>query len=461
MIDQISKHPASFRDHAGYVFFQAGKLYRVIRKSFQTDYDQLTKSAFYNKLIKAKLLVSHQEVEIGLVDEEIYKVIEPELVSTISYPYEWSFSQLKDAALLTLQVQELALQNGFILRDASAYNIQFSQGAPILIDTLSLGIYKPGSLWDAYGQFCRHFLAPLALLSLVDVRMQPLWQHYLDGVPLDLATKLLPTSAKFKLSLALHLHLQAKIGQFNKVKVNQSGNKFTNQQSLLRLVESLRTAILSLPAPDKKTIWGDYYTFTNYNDQAFASKKELLLDLFSQINPKPKVVWDIGGNDGTFAKLVASQGCQTVVFDSDQTSIDRLYQEVKKQKIDNILPLLIDLYNPSPALGWLHTERQSWLQRAKADLALGLALIHHLRIGNNLPWIKIAEFFSFLGNWLIVEYVPKEDSQVQLLLTNRQDIFADYDQMNFEKYFTKYFTIQTKQTITSSQRVLYLLKKNV
>ncbi len=190
---------ASFRDPSGFLFSRNGALYRQINRVYADDYDHLISSGLYDQLVKSGLLIPHREVsEKPVYPELAVKVIQPELVPFISYPYEWSFSQLKDAALATLAIQKRSIKAGMSLKDASAYNIQFINGKPTLIDTLSFEIYKEGKPWDAYRQFCQHFLAPLALMARVDVRLGQLLRVFIDGIPLDLASRLLPASTRAK-----------------------------------------------------------------------------------------------------------------------------------------------------------------------------------------------------------------------------------------------------------------------
>ena len=201
----------SFRDPSGFVYIRKDQIYRQVNRSYQENYDHLMRSGLYDALLRDELLIPHQEVQVsaGMTDEA-YKVIQPERISFTSYPYEWCFSQLKDAALLTLRIQSLALEFGMSLKDASAYNVQFRHGRPILIDTLSFEKYAQGKPWVAYRQFCQQFLAPLALMSRKDVRLRRLISVFLDGVPLDLASKLLPLSTWANFGLLSHIHLQAK-----------------------------------------------------------------------------------------------------------------------------------------------------------------------------------------------------------------------------------------------------------
>ena len=197
------KESSSFRDPAGFIFFHNGEIFRQINQVCREDFDLLITSGLYERLTKKRKLVSHKEIETSLQNQQSgYKIIKPEKIKFISYPYEWSFSQLKDAALLTLNIEKEALNFGMSLKDASAYNIQFQDGHPILIDTLSFTKYISGEPWIAYKQFCQHFLAPLALISQNDVRLSELLKSYIDGIPLDLTSKLLPFSTKIKFRTA-------------------------------------------------------------------------------------------------------------------------------------------------------------------------------------------------------------------------------------------------------------------
>ncbi len=178
---------SSFRDPSGFVFFRDGQLLRQINRSYREHYDMFMSSGLYDGLQKQQAIVRHQEVE-NSTDTQAYKTIAPQQISFISYPYEWCFGQLKDAALLTLEIQKTAMEHGMTLKDASAYNIQFDQGKPILIDTLSFEKYQEGSPWQAYRQFCQHFLAPLALMHYSNMHAGRLSAIWLDGIPLEIAS---------------------------------------------------------------------------------------------------------------------------------------------------------------------------------------------------------------------------------------------------------------------------------
>ena len=415
-------------------------------------------SGLYEALVNDELLIPHQEVDIeGARPDRAYKIIKPELIPFISYPYEWSFTQLKNAALTTLQVQKKALDFGMSLKDCSAYNIQFRQCKPVLIESLSFEIYRQGEPWVAYRQFCQHFLAPLALMSYKDIRLNQLLRIYIDGIPLDLASSLLKFRTYFRFSLLSHIHLHAKSQKYYADRaVNKSSRKIT-KLSFQGLIDNLESTVKKLSWEPKHTEWAHYYEETNYSPDALQHKKEVIKEFMEAINPKS--VWDLGANVGIFSRIAGNKGIQTLSFDIDPAAVEKNYLECLKSGEKNILPLLIDLTNPSHSTGWENSERMSLLERGPADMAFALALIHHLAISNNLPISRIADFFDRICNFLIIEFVPKSDSQVQRLLLTRKDIFPDYNQQIFENEFKRYFNIKDSSEIRDSERILYLMQK--
>jgi SAM-dependent methyltransferase len=451
---------ASFRDPSGFLFTRAGVLYRQVNQIYADDYTRLMESGLYEKLVKAGLLIPHAESDTQPADEKhSFKILWPERVPFISYPYEWSFGQLKDAALATLSIQKRALKLGMSLKDASAYNIQFHRGKPVLIDTLSFETYQEGEPWVAYRQFCQHFLAPLALMAYRDVRLNQLLRIYIDGVPLDLASQLLPGRTRWNLGLSTHIHLHASAQKhYADIAVTEArGGRKMSRDALLGLIESLRATVRRLGWKPAGTEWANYYAANNYTGFAFEHKKVLVGDWLSKT--APKTIWDLGANTGIFSRVAAETGAYVISSDIDPAAVEVNYRQVKENNEQNLLPLVLDLANPSPSIGWQNRERDSFLQRGPADAVLALALVHHLAISNNVPLELVAEFFAGCGEWLIVEFVPKSDSQVQKLLRSREDIFSDYTRAGFESAFRQWFTIQSFSAIRDSERWLYLMKR--
>jgi len=454
------KQKSSFRDPSGFLFYENEILYRQVNMSYKDNYDHLMKSGLYEKLCTEGLLIQHKEIENHKgFSGDCYKVIQPKIINFISYPYEWCYSQLKDAALTTLQIQKICLEYGMSLKDSSAYNIQFYKGKPIFIDTLSFEMYEKGAPWVAYKQFCEHFLAPLALMSYTDIRLNQMLRIYLDGIPLDLASKLLPAKTKMSFSLLMHLHWHAKMQKKYEDKGNASDNVKIKQLNLTAIIESLESAVKKLKRIKQETEWGEYYSFTNYSDKSFKHKEDTITSFLKKI--KPEILWDLGANIGVFTQIAAKRGVSCVAFDIDPLAVESHYQLIKENREENILPLIINLKNPSPAIGWNNEERMSFRQRSNPDTVFALALIHHLAISNNLPLDKIAGFFYGLCTNLIIEFVPKTDSQVQKLLLSREDIFSDYNEDAFEKTFTSYFNIKAKVKIVDSKRTVYWMVKKL
>jgi hypothetical protein len=447
--------PGSFRDPSGFLFFREGNLYRQINRDYQDNYEQFIKSGLYDILSSHHLLVPHQDVDIPSEDpKNAFKIIRPLQIPFISYPYEWSFSQLKHAALLTLDIQRISLEYGMTLKDASAYNVQFFKGKPVFIDTLSFERYESGKPWIPYRQFCQHFLAPLLIMQDTDIRLGQMLRTCIDGIPLDLTSMLLPKKTWLNFGILMHIHMHAKSERkYANVHIPIKPRK-VSKNALLGILDNLTSTIGKMQWQPKGTEWAEYYQDTNYSKGAFEHKKEIVADLLKLANPK--LVWDLGANNGLFSRLASNNKIPTIAFDIDPACVELNYREILQNGEENLLPLLLDLTNPSPAIGWQNEERDSFIGRGPADTVLALALIHHLAIANNIPLDRIAEFFSKICRSLIIEFVPKNDSQVQKMLENRKDIFNEYDEEHFENLFKRYFIITQKIPVKESQRILYL-----
>lgn len=453
--------PSSFRDPSGFVFMEDGVLLRQINRSYQSDYEKLLESGLYEALTSARLMLPHEEHDSKSARDaqsDCFKIIRPERVPFISYPYEWCFSQLKDAALLTLQIQKLAMQHGMSLKDASAYNVQFVGGKPIFIDTLSFETYQDGLPWVAYKQFCQHFVAPLALMAHCDLRLHKLLQVNIDGVPLDLAANLLPKKTLLDLGILTHVHMQSKFQQkFSKQEASTTlTDKKLSQTALLGIIDNVESTVRNLRLKNQDSFWRNYYQEHNYSDGAFSAKREAVDGFLAEVSPK--TAWDLGANTGIFSRIATARGIFTLSTDMDPLTVEANYQKMKEDGEVNLLPLVVDLSAPAPAIGWANEERQSFSQRGPADVALALALIHHLAIGNNVPLQSVAQYMQKIAKHLIIEFVPKEDSQVEELLRMRVDVFPDYTLDGFEQAFGNYFNILKKTQLGDSARVLYLLE---
>ena len=436
-------------------------LYRQINRAGAADWQAFEDRGLHRVLIADGLLIEDEAAAIDLAaGPEAVAVIRPRELEVISYPYEWCFSQLREAALLTLELQRRALEVGMRLKDASAYNVQFERGRPILVDSLSFEVADPSDAWSAYRQFCEHFLAPLALIAYRDARCGLMLRDFIDGIPLDLAAALLPWRTRLRPGLLAHVHAHAGAQRRGAATgaspvANASRRRMT-KLGHEALVDSLRRTVESLRW-EPRGGWVEYGTQTSYTPAAADAKRSAVERMVGSSGAR--MVWDLGANVGTYSSVAANGERVVLAFDQDAGSVERHWRTLAPEARASVLPLVMDLSNPSPGLGWALEERRSLLDRGPADLIMALALIHHLAIGNNVPLPMIAELFARLGTRAIVEFVPKEDPMTQRLLAARPDIFPDYTVDGFRAAFGGYFRIIEETAIDGSLRTLFLLER--
>lgn len=453
------KHSASYRDPAGFVFEQDGVIYRQVNPSYKPHYEHLMRSGLYQQLVDEKLLIPHEEID-GRLNSEAFRVIKPERIPFISYPYEWCYSQLKDAALLTLHIQKISLNYGMTLKDANPYNIQFRSGRPIFIDTLSWEILDEKSPWVAYRQFCEMFLAPLALGHYSKQCINQVLLAWPDGIPLSICSKQLPLKSIFNIDLALHIHLHAKIsGRKNQKDHPTRGYSIEKTK---QVVQSLQRSIEKSKLPMRHSAWSKYYDEVINRDEYLADKQRIISEWLRLVGPLEKTL-DAGCNTGQFSLTVADYSKLVIAIDSDEKSIDTFYQHICDSNIvreSNILPLKQDLHNMSPANGLLGKERSSFEERGPFDLVMGLALVHHLFIGHQVPIANCVSLFSKLSKrHLILEFVSMEDPWAKMLLEAKSNKSHPYNQIQFEMGLRDEFKIIDVKPIPKTQRILYLFER--
>ena len=382
----LERDPGSFRDPSGFVYRRDDVLLRQVNRAYLEEWQALEASGLLASLIRSKRLIPHEDVALDLAASpgDAVAVIRPEPLEFVSYPYEWTFSQLKDAALLTLDVQDAAMAAGFTLKDASAFNVQFHGGRPLLIDSLSFERATPGAPWVAYRQFCEHFLAPLALMAYRDVRFGALLRDFIDGIPLDFAAELLPTRTWLRLGIAAHIRLHARAQHRyadHAVAVDKGAGMSPTR--LEALVASLRSTVKRLDWQPAGTEWADYADNTNYDEAATNAKAGPGRTVPG--GRRARASLGPGGQYGPLQPHRSRRRAWVLAPDGDPAAAERLYRSLEKTARRRIMPLVIDLANPSPDLGWNGLERASFIARANADLSMALALVHHLAIGRNIP----------------------------------------------------------------------------
>lgn len=459
MLTAENRHSSSFRDPSGYMMVEDGVLLRNINPVYFSQYQSLRDSGFYKKLFDLGLLIPHLEQSAN----ENQIIIKPENIPFFSYPYEWSFSQYKHAALHTLKLQKYCVQHGYSLKDATAFNITFHNGGPVFVDSLSFDFYKEGEPWRAYRQFLMHFFGPLLLAKYYGNDKLKLLSQYIDGVPLDKVVKQLPFSARFSPVIYTNIYLTAKLEAKYSNTVGLEEKKVNiSKTALVKILDSLYSYIKDMEL-NEKTEWKDYYSVTNYDTASFETKKSIVKKWFKGLNADKFI--DLGGNDGTFSRVLKNEAKEILVTDIDPNAVNQNYKQVLQNKETNILPLVSDLLNPSPGIGFNNTERSPLLERikdGKYDVTLALALIHHISLTGNVPFYMSAQLFASLTPYLIIEFPGREDSWVDFLLKSKREFqnhFDTYNKTDFEKTYSVFFDIVEKEVIPDTHRTMYLLKR--
>jgi hypothetical protein len=443
----ISREPSSFRDPAAYVYIENGIYYRFLRNSYRLDYDHFLSSGLYQSLTQKKWLIEHEECENKT--EGAYKLLKPRQLSFLNYPYEWSFRQLKDAALLTLGILKESIKYGMILKDATGFNIVFEGNKPVFIDSASFERYDETKPWKAYHQFCECFLAPLVLARYRGSGILSMQLQYPDGIPIALTSKLLPGRSWVDSLCLLHIHLQNVVSGSSKT-VSSSFSK----EKLMRIISHLESGIKSLDNRREKSQWSKYYTETILSPKYLNNKITSVSKLTADLDVTQIV--DLGANTGEFAALFTRPGTQIIAADFDHMCIDQIHTSR-----EDITAVVVNLMNPSPAIGWMNRERKTFEERINADLVLALALVHHLCISKNLSFDLLAKGLGKFGEYLLIEFVPIDDPKAVLLLAHRENIFTEYTETNFLKAFSAEFELVNESEIADSKRKLFLLKRKI
>ncbi len=454
----INAIPSSYRDPGGFVFKYDGLFYRIIKYNYQKEYDFLMSSGLYEELVSKKLLISHREYVLPeQVEPDTYKTILPEQIHFISYPYEWCFDQWKDVLLAFLEINRISLSYGLILKDATPFNFTFHKGKPVFIDTLSFSFYKEGKPWLAYRQFCESLLGPLVLMKYNGALWSSEFASSINGFPLTFISKQLSWKTYFKPIVLIHIHLHAKYSSHQ-----ISGKKGTsgmNKSKILALMEFIRQAIVEWnPLSDRVKNWNDYYT-TKIISQSYLTEKEEIVEYWIRYI-KPSQLVDFGANTGNFSIIAAQYSESVISVESDSDCVNKFYCANKNKSIQKITPIVADIMQLSPGVGWDNMERMPLVKRIHADTVLALALIHHLCIGSNLPIGLFASFISsIVQRYAIIEFIPKTDPKIQEMLASRYDIFQNYSEAEFVKQFEEYFELEDIRIIASVNRTLYLWRK--
>jgi hypothetical protein len=460
--------PASFRDRSARVYHRNGRVLRGLSPSALSNWLRLEGSAFFPRLVAEGRVVRTRRLDAAAAahahqPDEWAGLLEHERIPFVSYPYEWSFGMLRDAALLHLDLMLAALAEGFILKDASPYNVQWVGSRPVFIDIPSFEPLAPGEPWVGYRQFCELFLYPLMLRAYKDVPFQPWLRGHIDGIEPEQCLRLMSARDLSRPGVLAHVYLQARLqalyGQGDRDIRSDLRRAGFDPSLITANVRRLKKLVSRLRWKASASTWSEYARqCPSYSDAELAEKVAFVESAVSaQASRRWRLAWDLGANTGMFSRICAEQADYTVALDADELAVERLYQHAREANEANgtLLPLVMNLADPSPNLGWRGLERQALVRRQAPDLVLCLALIHHLVIGANIPLPELLVWLRDLGGALVIEFIAKKDPMVQRILRNRVDQYADYDQELFERLLTEKFEVARRCTLASGNRMLY------
>jgi SAM-dependent methyltransferase len=456
----IIRESGSFRDKANQVFYGDGKVFRALNREALGHWRLLEAKPFYKTFCREGKIVSTQSASLDLLPDSDRApwagVLQHEPIPFVSYPYEWSFGMLQDAALLHLELLDAALNDNMILKDASSFNIQWNGTRPVFIDIPSFIEWPPGTPWDGYRQFCELFLFPLLLQAYRDIPFQPWLRGSVDGISTENASRLLAWDfykPGVLMDVLLHARFERRYARTTRhVKRDLQKAGFTKE--MVRANVARLTRIIShLSRKGPRSHWMDYPESRSYAPVEEEAKRHFVDDILRK--RRRRLVWDLGCNRGEFSRLAARQADYVVTVDSDAQVVEALYQSLKAESSLNVLPLVANLADLSSGLGWLGHERKAFVDRGRPELILCLALVHHVVIGANIPLEDWVRWLSGFRSELAIEFIAPEDPMVEQLLRNKNENHEDYTTAHFEEILSRYFVVHQRAEISSGRRVLY------
>ncbi len=463
--------PGSFRDPAGSVFYLDGRVLRGFDPTGWADFEALAATRFWQRATERGELVKTTAVELATLPEATTKltgiagVVEHERIPVVSYPFEWTFSMLRAAALCHLDLLLAGLAEGFTMKDGYAYNLQFRGARPVFIDVGSFTRVQPGEPWAGYRQFCQTMLYPLLLQAHRGVRFQPFLRGAVQGITPQDARGLLRGAGRragrragVLKHVVLHQAIDARMSgaraSDTRKELAAAGFSAELQVATVKAIRKL-VAKLSWSEAGKPSTWSDYQRTSTYTD-AERERKEAFVERSLAAAAPLGICADLGGNDGTYARIAQRHASYVVTADADAVTVDRLWQRLAAEGNERILPLVVDLTDPSPGLGWRGTERGPLFERLRPDAVLALALVHHLAISGNVPLPALVDWWHGLGGRLVVEFVDPKDPMADRLLANKPaGMHGDYRREVFERLLEQRFEVLDREELPSGTRMLY------
>ncbi len=454
----------SFRDRQARVFYHEGKVYRGLSATALEEWQRLSESEFFPRLMKAGKIVDSKLVPTDTAPSPPdaagrtwQGLLSHVKVPFISYPYEWAFSMLRDAALLQLELLTAALGEDMILKDSSSFNVQWLGAKPTFIDVASFERLQPGAPWVGYRQFCQLFLYPLMLQAYRDISFHAWLRGSIDGIEPYECRQMLTARDLLRAGTLTHVFLQSMLQQrygaaTHSVKESVQSSGF-NKSMIEANVGRLAKLVAKLEWQRAHSEWSGYREKNTYSEEDHEKKVSFVEEVCTKRSWP--LVWDIGCNTGTFSRIAAQHADYVVAMDADTLAVELLYRELAEDGPHNILPLVVNLADPPPNLGWRGRERKGLEGRGTPDLTLCLALVHHLVITANIPMTELIEWIAGLDSAVVFEFVSRSDSMVETLLRNKDDDYSDYTQEHFEEIFAHHFRTVERRETHGGSRVLY------
>jgi hypothetical protein len=477
---RLHSEPGSFRDPRTRVFYADGEVLRGLDAQAAQDWKALAASDFFAAAQAAGTVTPTEEVAppAGVEPGRWAAVLRHERVPFVSYPYEWSYGMLRDAAALHLEVLRGALEAGFTMKDGSAYNVQWRGARPQFVDLGSFEPARDGEAWAGYRQFCQTMLYPLMLQAHLGVDFQPWLRGRVDGIEPTQMRRLFGGTRRMLPGVLKHVHLHDAMQSRNADRStgavrDQLKDAGFSRELVLATVRALRKLVDKLDRPPADTQWVDYRETCSYSDDERAAKAAFIDAALAEADRLDLVV-DLGANDGAYSRLAAAKAGYVLAVDSDPGVVDGLYRGLAKAGTTNVLPVVMDLADPSPGGGWGGVERASFAARLSgaagggggadgadnvggADAVFALALVHHLAIGRNVPLPTVLDWLFGYAPRVVVEFVHPEDPMARRLLANKADgLFPDYRRDVFERLLDERCTVTRREELPGGTRTLYV-----
>lgn len=464
---QLKREAGSFRDRSNQVYYMNGQVFRGVSKTALKYWEKLANQDFFREMqqrgevVQTELLPAKDKSTLEIVRDGWAGVLKHKTIPMVSYPYEWTFGMLKDAALLQLILIERLIENDWTMKDATAYNIQWIGAKPTFIDVVSFEPREEDSPWVGYRQFCMMFLIPLLLKAHRSIDYIPFLRSNLEGISPVEAAKFFPFGSRLKKGVFMHVYLHAKMqtafsDDTPSDKPTTAKKVKQSKAAVLGTIQGLQRVVRKLRLKNRPTTWGDYAQKHSYTDESYDEKQD-----FVKRHAEKRhwgMIWDIGCNTGTFSKICSPHADNVLSIDGDALAVEKLYQEQKKKDHGNILPLIMDLSNISPNQGWRGMERKALEERGTPDLVLCLALIHHIVISANIPMRSFLEWVRGLNSDVIIEFVCPDDPMTLHLLKNRVNQYDEYTESNFDTVAAEMFVIVEKAPLKAGLRQIYYLQ---